>query len=46
MLRDRLAPLGVPVAYGLTFGHCAGQATIPLGVPAVLDADAGLLTVG
>ncbi len=46
MLCDRLAPLGVPVAHSLTFGHCAGQATIPLGVPAVLDADTGRLTVG
>jgi muramoyltetrapeptide carboxypeptidase len=45
MLRDRLAGLGVPVAQGLTFGHCAGQASIRLGVPAVLDADAGTLTV-
>jgi muramoyltetrapeptide carboxypeptidase len=46
VLRDRLAPLGIPVACGLTFGHCAGQASIPLGVPAVLDAGTGTLTVG
>lgn len=46
VLRDRLAPLGVPVAHGLTFGHCPGAATVPLGVPAVLDADTGRLTVG
>lgn len=44
MLTDRLAGLGVPVAYGLRFGHCAGQATMPLGVPCELDADAGELT--
>jgi muramoyltetrapeptide carboxypeptidase len=44
-LTDRLAGLGVPVAWGLTFGHCAGQASIPLGAPAELDADAGTLTV-
>lgn len=42
---DRLAGLGVPVAWGLTFGHCAAQASIRLGVPAVLDADAGRLVV-
>ena len=29
--------LGVPVLWGLEFGHCAAQLTIPLGVPAVLD---------
>jgi muramoyltetrapeptide carboxypeptidase len=45
VLTDRLAGLGVPVAWGLSFGHCAGQATIGLGAPAVLDADAGRLTV-
>ncbi|HEX5406553.1 MAG TPA: LD-carboxypeptidase [Pseudonocardiaceae bacterium] len=45
VLADRLAGLGVPVAWGLTFGHCAGQATIRLGAPAVLDADTGRLTV-
>jgi muramoyltetrapeptide carboxypeptidase len=45
VLVDRLAGLGVPVAWGLTFGHCAGQASIRLGAPAELDADAGVLTV-
>jgi muramoyltetrapeptide carboxypeptidase len=46
MLTDRLGGLGVPVAWGLTFGHCEGQASIRLGVPSVLDADTGTLTVG
>jgi muramoyltetrapeptide carboxypeptidase len=45
VLADRLMGLGVPVAWGLTFGHCRGQATIRLGAPAVLDADAGELTI-
>lgn len=45
MLADRLGGLGVPIAWGLGFGHGPGQATIPLGVPAVLDADAGTLTI-
>ena len=45
VLTDRLAGLGVPVAWGLTFGHCPAQATIPLGVPARLDAGTGRLTV-
>ncbi|WP_431887143.1 S66 peptidase family protein [Nocardiopsis alba] len=43
LMRDRLAPLGVPVLWGLDFGHCAAQLTVPLGVPAVLDADLGTL---
>jgi muramoyltetrapeptide carboxypeptidase len=45
VLADRLAGLGVPVAWGLGFGHGAAQATIPLGHHAELDADAGVLTV-
>ena len=38
MLADRLGGLGVPVVEELGFGHCATALTIPLGVPAVLDA--------
>ncbi|MBP2336345.1 muramoyltetrapeptide carboxypeptidase [Saccharothrix coeruleofusca] len=45
VLVDRLGGLGVPVLGSVGFGHCAGQRTVPLGVTAVLDADAGLLTV-
>jgi len=44
VLVDRLARLGVPVVAGLPFGHGPVQATVPLGVPAVLDAAAGSLT--
>ncbi|WP_017598022.1 S66 peptidase family protein [Nocardiopsis lucentensis] len=43
LMRDRLAPLGVPVLWGLEFGHCAAQLTVPLGVPAQLDAEGGSL---
>lgn len=43
VLRDRLAPLGVPVIWELGFGHGDPTLTVPLGVPAVLDADAGTL---
>jgi muramoyltetrapeptide carboxypeptidase len=46
VLWSRLAPLGVPILGGLPFGHGDRQASIPLGVEAVLDADAGTLTVG
>jgi muramoyltetrapeptide carboxypeptidase len=34
-------PLGVPVAYGLPVGHIDDQWTLPLGVRARFDADAG-----
>ncbi|MGH8870249.1 MAG: S66 peptidase family protein, partial [Actinomycetes bacterium] len=46
VLAERLSPLGVPVLAGLAVGHDAPQLTLPLGVPARLDADAGTLTVG
>ncbi|MBY8873927.1 LD-carboxypeptidase [Micromonospora sp. PLK6-60] len=45
VLTDRLADLGVPVLGGLPIGHGPGQLTVPVGTPAVLDADAGTLTV-
>lgn len=45
MLADRLAPLGVPIGWELGFGHCPAQRTIPLGLRAELDADAGTLTL-
>jgi len=44
VLRERLAPLGVPVVEELGFGHGPSTLTLPLGVPAVLDADARTLT--
>jgi len=43
VLAERLAPLGAPVLGGLQFGHGRPQLTVPLGVPAVLDAGAGTL---
>lgn len=42
---DRLAGLGVPVVEEFGFGHCEGALTIPFGVRAELDADAGTLTL-
>ncbi|PRY00528.1 S66 peptidase family protein [Allonocardiopsis opalescens] len=45
LMLDRLGPLGVPIVWEHGFGHCGSQFTVPLGVPAVLDADAGLLTL-
>jgi muramoyltetrapeptide carboxypeptidase len=44
-LQDRLEPLGVPVASGLSFGHIAHHFTIPMGVRARFDATARTLTL-
>ena len=40
-----LGPLGVPVAFGLPFGHCAPNLTWPLGVRARLDGERGELHI-
>jgi muramoyltetrapeptide carboxypeptidase len=45
VLRERLGKLGVPVALGFPFGHVDDNLTLPLGVRARLDADAGTLEV-
>ncbi len=43
LVLDRLGTLGVPVVSGAPFGHGPRNLAFPLGVPAVLDADAGTL---
>ncbi|MDO0910397.1 LD-carboxypeptidase [Streptomyces sp. DT2A-34] len=45
LLLDRLGGLGVPVVEEFGFGHGEGALTIPFGVGAELDADAGTLTL-
>ncbi|MEU0246116.1 LD-carboxypeptidase [Streptomyces sp. NPDC006235] len=45
VLADRLGGLGVPVVEEFGFGHGEGALTMPLGVPAELDADTGTLTL-
>ena len=45
VLYDRLAGLGIPVLYGLSFGHIKQNATLPVGVRARLDADKKTLTL-
>ncbi|WP_250400327.1 S66 peptidase family protein [Streptomyces cellostaticus] len=45
VLADRLGGLGVPVVEEIGFGHCDGALTVPFGVTAELDADAGTLTL-
>lgn len=43
VLEARLAPLAVPMVRHLDFGHTSTTCTMPLGVVATLDADAGSL---
>jgi muramoyltetrapeptide carboxypeptidase len=45
LLADRLGGLGVPVVEEFGFGHGEGALTIPFGVAAELDAEAGTLTL-
>ncbi|SCK61114.1 Muramoyltetrapeptide carboxypeptidase LdcA (peptidoglycan recycling) [Streptomyces sp. AmelKG-E11A] len=45
VLAERLAGLRVPVLEEAGFGHSTGALTVPLGAHAVLDADAGTLTL-
>ncbi|MFC4030978.1 LD-carboxypeptidase [Streptomyces polygonati] len=45
LMLDRLGGLGVPVVEEFGFGHCASTLTLPLGLSAVLDADAATLTL-
>ncbi len=44
-LNDRLGAIGKPVLANLEIGHIEEQWTLPLGIEATLDADAGTLTV-
>ncbi|MEZ5422148.1 MAG: LD-carboxypeptidase [Pyrinomonadaceae bacterium] len=45
VFRDRLGDLGVPVVYGLSFGHITDNMTLPYGIKAELDADAATITL-
>lgn len=45
VVRDRLGDLGVPVVYGLSFGHIRDQCTLPIGIEAELDATAATVTL-
>jgi muramoyltetrapeptide carboxypeptidase len=44
ILRHHLGRLGVPAMAGLAFGHVDHMLTLPIGLPATLDAAAGTLT--
>jgi muramoyltetrapeptide carboxypeptidase len=45
VMADLLGGLGIPTVWEFGFGHCPGSPTIPLGIPARLDADGGTLTL-
>jgi muramoyltetrapeptide carboxypeptidase len=45
IVEELLAPLGLPLVFGLPIGHGKHHATLPLGALATLDADAGSLVV-
>jgi muramoyltetrapeptide carboxypeptidase len=45
VLQNILGDLKVPVLTGLTIGHTDDQLTLPMGVEAEVDADAGTLTI-
>jgi muramoyltetrapeptide carboxypeptidase len=45
VLHDRLGSLGIPVAVGFPFGHIDDNWTLPMGIRARLDADAGSLAL-
>jgi muramoyltetrapeptide carboxypeptidase len=45
VFKERLLPLKVPLVSGLPFGHIPLNATLPVGVRATLDADAGDLLI-
>lgn len=45
IIRDRLAPLGRPCIIDFPFGHMKTMLSVPFGVQARLDADAGRVTL-
>lgn len=44
-LKDRLGNLGIPVIYGLSFGHISNQYTLPVGIEVDMDTETGILTL-
>lgn len=44
VLKDRLGDLGIPVIYGLSFGHIRDQFTLPIGIEAELDTENATMT--
>jgi muramoyltetrapeptide carboxypeptidase len=44
VLKDRLGNLGIPVIYGLSFGHIRDQFTLPVGIKTELDTEKATMT--
>jgi len=44
IVEDRVADLGIPTMVNYPFGHMKQMLSLPLGIRARLDADAGTLT--
>jgi muramoyltetrapeptide carboxypeptidase len=45
VVKDRLGDLGIPVIYGLSFGHIRDQFTVPVGTEAELDTASATVTL-
>lgn len=45
VLGERLYPLGIPIIYGMSFGHIIDKFTLPFGINAKLDVDNQTLTL-
>ncbi len=45
VVKDNLGSLGIPVIYGLSFGHIRDQFTLALGIEAEMDAEKATLTL-
>ena len=43
VLADHIGPLGIPAWYGSMIGHIKDKFTVPLGIEAEIDADAGTI---
>ncbi len=44
VVKDQLGNLGIPVIYGLSFGHIRDQFTLPVGIEAELDTEKATMT--
>jgi muramoyltetrapeptide carboxypeptidase len=44
IVKERLQPLGIPMIFHYPFGHIQNMLTLPMGLVATLDAEAGTLT--
>lgn len=44
VVKDRLGNLGIPIIYGLSFGHIRDQFTLPVGIEAELDTENATMT--